>query len=218
MTLGILVADDNSVARLGLRTLLEAEEHFQVVAEAGDGRTAVAMESELHPDLVVLGVSMPNLNGIEATRQIVERNRQARVLGLSTNSDARTAARMLRAGALGYILKQSPSEEIMRAARAVASGNTFLGFGVAEVLVQDYLRLARSHETDPDVELVLTPREREVLQLLSEGQSTKATASMLEISIKTAETHRRQIMDKLGLRSIAQLTKYAIREGITGLE
>jgi len=106
----------------------------------------------------------------------------------------------------------------MRAARAVASGNTFLGFGVAEVLVQDYLRLARSHETDPDVELVLTPREREVLQLLSEGQSTKATASMLEISIKTAETHRRQIMDKLGLRSIAQLTKYAIREGITGLE
>jgi DNA-binding NarL/FixJ family response regulator len=218
MTLGILVADDNSVARLGLRTLLEAEEHFQVVAEAGDGRTAVAMESELHPDLVVLGVSLPNLNGIEATRQIVERNRQARVLGLSTNSDARTAARMLRAGALGYILKQSPSEEIMRAARAVASGNTFLGFGVAEVLVQDYLRLARSHETDPDVELVLTPREREVLQLLSEGQSTKATASMLEISIKTAETHRRQIMDKLGLRSIAQLTKYAIREGITGLE
>ena len=218
MTLGILVADDNSVARLGLRTLLEAEEHFQVVAEAGDGRTAVAMESELHPDLVVLGVSLPNLNGIEATRQIVERNRQARVLGLSTNSDARTAARMLRAGALGYILKQSPSEEIMRAARAVASGNTFLGFGVAEVLVQDYLRLARSHETDPDVELVLTPREREVLQLLSEGQSTKATASMLEISIKTAESHRRQIMDKLGLRSIAQLTKYAIREGITGLE
>ena len=218
MTLGILVADDNSVARLGLRTLLEAEEHFQVVAEAGDGRTAVAMESELHPDFVVLGVSMPNLNGIEATRQIVERNRQARVLGLSTNSDARTAARMLRAGALGYILKQSPSEEIMRAARAVASGNTFLGFGVAEVLVQDYLRLARSHETDPDVELVLTPREREVLQLLSEGQSTKATASMLEISIKTAETHRRQIMDKLGLHSIAQLTKYAIREGITGLE
>ena len=218
MTLGILVADDNSVARLGLRTLLEAEEHFQVVAEAGDGRTAVAMESELHPDLVVLGVSMPNLNGIEATRQIVERNRQARVLGLSTNSDARTAARMLRAGALGYILKQSPSEEIMRAARAVASGNTFLGFGVAEVLVQDYLRLARSHEPDPDVELVLTPREREVLQLLSEGQSTKATASMLGISIKTAETHRRQIMDKLGLRSIAQLTKYAIREGLTGLE
>jgi len=218
MNLRILVADDNSVARLGLRTLLEAEEHFQVVAEAGDGRTAVAMESELHPDLVVLGVSMPNLNGIEATRQIVERNRQARVLGLSTNSDARTAARMLRAGALGYILKQSPSEEIMRAARAVASGNTFLGFGVAEVLVQDYLRLARNHEPDPDVELVLTPREREVLQLVAEGRSTKATAGMLRISIKTAETHRRQIMDKLGLRSVAELTKYAIREGITGLE
>jgi len=218
MNLRILVADDNSVARLGLRTLLEAEEHFQVVAEAGDGRTAVAMESELHPDLVVLGVSMPNLNGIEATRQIVERNHQARVLGLSTNSDARTAARMLRAGALGYILKQSPSEEIMRAARAVASGNTFLGFGVAEVLVQDYLRLARNHEPDPDVELVLTPREREVLQLVAEGRSTKATAGMLRISIKTAETHRRQIMDKLGLRSVAELTKYAIREGITGLE
>ena len=218
MNLRILVADDNSVARLGLRTLLEAEEHFQVVAEAGDGRTAVAMESELHPDLVVLGVSMPNLNGIEATRQIVERNHQARVLGLSTNSDARTAARMLRAGALGYILKQSPSEEIMRAARAVASGNTFLGFGVAEVLVQDYLRLARNHEPDPDVELVLTPREREVLQLVAEGRSTKATAGMLRISIKTAETHRRQIMDKLGLRSVAEVTKYAIREGITGLE
>ena len=218
MNLRILVADDNSVARLGLRTLLEAEEHFQVVAEAGDGRTAVAMESELHPDLVVLGVSMPNLNGIEATRQIVERNRRARVLGLSTNSDARTAARMLRAGALGYILKQSPSEEIMRAARAVASGNTFLGFGVAEVLVQDYLRLARNHEPDPDVELVLTPREREVLQLVAEGRSTKATAGMLRISIKTAETHRRQIMDKLGLRSVAEVTKYAIREGITGLE
>ena len=218
MSLTILVADDNSVVRLGLRTLLEAEKGFQVVAEAGDGRATIAMESELHPDLVVIGVSMPNLNGIEATRQIVERNRQARVLALSMSSDARTAARMLRAGALGYILKRSSPDEIIRAARAVASGNTFLGFGVAEALVQAYLRLARNHDSEPEVEVLLTPREREVLQLLAEGHSTKATAAMLVVSIKTAETHRRQIMDKLGLRSIAELTKYAIREGITTLE
>lgn len=218
MSLTILVADDNSVVRLGLRTLLEAEKGFQVVAEAGDGRATIAMESEFHPDLVVIGVSMPNLNGIEATRQIVERNRQARVLALSMSSDARTAARMLRAGALGYILKRSSPDEIIRAARAVASGNTFLGFGVAEALVQAYLRLARNHDSEPEVEVLLTPREREVLQLLAEGHSTKATAAMLVVSIKTAETHRRQIMDKLGLRSIAELTKYAIREGITTLE
>jgi DNA-binding NarL/FixJ family response regulator len=125
---------------------------------------------------------------------------------------------MLRAGALGYILKRSSPDEIIRAARAVASGNTFLGFGVAEALVQAYLRLARNHDSEPEVEVLLTPREREVLQLLAEGHSTKATAAMLVVSIKTAETHRRQIMDKLGLRSIAELTKYAIREGITTLE
>ena len=218
MSLKVLVADDTSVVRLGLRTLLEAENGFQVVAEAGDGLTTVAMESELQPALVVIGVSLPRLNGIEATRQIFARNGQARVLAISTSSDARTAARVLRAGALGYVLKQSPPDEILRAARAVASGSTFLGSGVAEVLVQAYLKLVGTREIERHAELILTPREREVLQLLAEGYSTKAAAGVLNVSIKTAETHRKQIMDKLCLRSIAELTKYAIREGITGLE
>lgn len=218
MSLKVLVADDTSVVRLGLRTLLEAENGFQVVAEAGDGLTTVAMESELQPALVVIGVSLPRLNGIEATRQIFARNGQARVLALSTSSDARTAARVLRAGALGYVLKQSPPDEILRAARAVASGSTFLGSGVAEVLVQALLKLVGTHEIERHADLILTPREREVLQLLAEGYSTKAAAGVLNVSIKTAETHRKQIMDKLCLRSIAELTKYAIREGITALE
>lgn len=218
MSLRVLLADDDNVARLGLRTLLEGEGDFRVIAEAGDGRKTVVMESELRPDIVVIGVSMPILNGIEATRQIVNRNRRARVLALSGSCDARTAARMLRAGALGYLLKQSSSDEIVRAVREVASGNTVLGVGVAEVLVRAYLKLSQNHDSEPDIELILTPRERQVLQLLTEGHSTKATASMLDISIKTVETHRKQMMDKLGLRSIAELTKYAIREGVTSLD
>jgi two-component system response regulator NreC len=213
----IILADDHNIVREGLRSLIEKELGMEVVGEADNGRTTVRLAMELKPDMIIMDVSMPDLNGIEATRQITREFPDMKVLALSMHSDKRFVAGILKAGASGYLLKDCAFEEMAGAIRAVADGGTYLSPGVAGAVIQDYVRRLSDSDT-PMVTSTLTPREREVLQLLAEGNSTKEVATRLNVSIKTVETHRRQLMDKLDIHSIAALTKYAIREGLTALE
>lgn len=212
----VLLADDHKILRQGLRTLLEQEEDIQVVGEADNGRLSVKLTAELAPDVVIMDVAMPDLNGIDATRRITEAEPKARVLALSMHSDGRYVRGMLQAGARGYILKDCAAEELTRAIRTVMADQVYVSPGVTGAIVNDYVRQLSAAEVDETT--VLTHREREVLQLLTEGGSTAQIAAELSVSVKTIETHRKHIMDKLGLRSIAELTKYAIREGITALD
>jgi len=216
MAIRILLADDHKIVRDGLRSLLQAEADLEVVGEAANGREAVRLAQELSPDVVVMDVGMPDLNGIEATRYIAGGPSGAKVIALSMHSDRRFVEGMLAAGATGYLLKDSAFEELARAIRAVAAGRTYLCPSVAGVVVQALVRA--SHAAQPARSPVLTPREREVLQLLAEGKSTKQIAGTLGVSVKTVETHRSRIMDKLDVHSVPELTKYAIREGLTSLE
>jgi len=209
----VLLADDHKILREGLRTLLEQEKDICVVGEADNGRSSVKLTGELAPDVVIMDVAMPDLNGIDATRRITEIQPRARVLALSMHSDGRYVKGMLQAGARGYILKDCAAEELTHAIRTVMSGQIYVSPGVTGAIVNDYVRQLSA----TDVPATLTHREREVLQLLAEGSSTANIAVELHLSVKTIETHRKRIMDKLGLRSIAELTKYAIREGITTL-
>jgi DNA-binding NarL/FixJ family response regulator len=216
MAIRILLADDHKIVRDGLRSLLQAEADLEVVGEAANGREAVRLAQELSPDVVVMDVGMPDLNGIEATRYIAGGASGAKVIALSMHSDRRFVEGMLAAGATGYLLKDSAFEELARAIRTVAAGRTYLCPLVAGVVVQTLVRA--SHAVQPARSPVLTPREREVLQLLAEGKSTKQIAGTLGVSVKTVETHRSRIMDKLDVHSVPELTKYAIREGLTSLE
>jgi DNA-binding NarL/FixJ family response regulator len=216
VTARIILADDHNIVRQGLKSLIENELGLDIVGEAGTGRIAVQLTRDLKPDLVIMDVSMPDLNGIEATRQIMGLLPEVKVLGLSMHSDKRFVAGILKAGASGYLLKDCAFEEMAGAIRAVVGGGTYLSPGVAGPVIQDYLQ--RLTENDYDVSPTLSPREREVLQLLAEGRSTKTIAGNLGLSVKTIETHRRQVMEKLNVHSIAELTKYAIREGLTSLE
>jgi two-component system, NarL family, response regulator NreC len=211
----ILLADDHRIMREGLRALLSGQPGISVVAEAENGRKAVQMARELTPDLVIMDVSMPDLNGIEATRQIAADNPDIRIIALSIHQDRRFVLQMFRAGASGYLLKDCAFEELTRAIRAVSDGQAYLSPGIAGVVVGEFLRnlVAEGAQNAPS----LTAREREVLQLMAEGKTTKEIASRLSISVKTVETHRRLIMEKLHLNSVAELTKYAIREGLTTL-
>ena len=217
MKVRIILADDHNIVREGLRSLIEKELGMEVVGEADNGRTTVKLAMDLKPDMIIMDVSMPDLNGIEATRQITHELPDIKVLALSMHSDKRFVAGILKAGASGYLLKDCAFEEMAGAIRAVADGGTYLSPGVAGAVIQDYVRRLSDSDT-PMVTSTLTPREREVLQLLAEGNSTKEVAARLNVSIKTVETHRRQLMDKLDIHSIAALTKYAIREGLTALE
>ena len=216
MTIKILLADDHKITRQGLRSLLEKQPDMAVVAEAEDGRTAVQMVEKLSPDVVIMDVSMPDLNGIESTRQIISRNSKVKIIALSMHSDRLFVSEMLKSGACGYLLKDCAFEELARAIRAVVDGKTYLSPAISGVVVDDYLH--RLSKTDSPNGQILTNREREVLQLMAEGKSTKQIALKLHISVKTVETHRRQIMDKLDIHTVAELTKYAIREGLTSLE
>ncbi|MBN2456919.1 MAG: response regulator transcription factor [Sedimentisphaerales bacterium] len=212
----ILLAEDHKITRQGLRSLLDNQPDMEVIAEAEDGRTAVRLVRELSPDVVIMDVSMPELNGIEATRQIIGEFGGVKVIALSMHSDSLFVTEMLRSGASGYLLKDCAFEELARAIRAVTAGKVFLSPTISGVVVDDYLhRLTRTESSDSQL---LTDREREVLQLLAEGKSTKQIALKLYISVKTVETHRRQIMNKLDIYSVAELTKYAIRKGLTSLE
>jgi DNA-binding NarL/FixJ family response regulator len=227
----VLLADDHRIVREGLRSLLETQPDLQVVAEASDGRQAVEMARQLSPDVVVMDVAMPQLNGIEATRQISAEEPAMKVVALSMHSDRRFVSEALKAGASGYVLKDGAFDELISAIRAVVADRVYLSPRVAGVVVEDYVRRlpTRGHDGaqqpgDDDstsarrsVFDALTPREREVLQLMAEGYATKEVAHRLHVSVKTVETHRRQIMEKLDLHSVAELTKYAIREGLTAL-
>ena len=212
----VLLADDHKILRQGLRTLLEQESDIQIVGEAENGRSSVKLASELAPDVVIMDVAMPDLNGIDATRRITEAEPNARVLALSMHSDGRYVRGMLQAGARGYILKDCAAEELTRAIRTVMANQVYVSPGVTGTIVNDYVRQLSSSDTGEPA--TLSRREREVLQLLAEGGSTAQIAERLHLSVKTVETHRKRIMDKLDLRSIAELTKYAIREGITALD
>ncbi len=216
MSLRIILADDHRLLRQGLRALLEDEADFEVVGEAENGHEAVRLCKQLRPDLVVMDVGMPQLNGMEATRQILADNTQVRVLALSMHSDRRFAAGMLQAGAAGYLLKDAALEELVRAIRTVAAGKTYLSPAITEVVMEDYVQ--RLGAVEGGAFSVLSAREREVLQALAEGKSTREIAAALHVSVKTIETHRQQIMNKLDIHSVAELTKYAVREGLTSLE
>jgi two-component system, NarL family, response regulator NreC len=216
MGIRIIIADDHQILRQGLRTLLEKEPDMEVVAEAEDGRKTVILVNELIPHVVIMDVNMPDLNGIEATRQILTDHPDMKVIALSMHADRRFVINMLKAGAHGYLLKDCAFEELAYAIRLVMANKTYLSPGVAEIVVKDYV--SRIPSPVQTAFSVLTAREREVLQLMAEGKSTANIAELLHISIKTVETHRQQIMHKLGIRSVAELTKYAIREGLTSLE
>jgi len=216
MSIRILLADDHKITRQGLRSLLDKEFDMEVVAEAEQGRTAVRLVRELSPQVVIMDVTMPDLNGVEAARQIVSEFPDVKIIALSMHSDSLFVTEMLKSGASGYLLKDCAFEELARAIRTVVAGKTYLSPSISGVVVDDYLhRLSKAVLSGSEV---LTDREREVLQLLAEGKSTKQIALKLHISVKTVETHRRQIMDKLDIHTVAELTKYAIRKGLTSLE
>jgi DNA-binding NarL/FixJ family response regulator len=216
MTIRILLADDHKIVRDGLKTLVEKQPEMEVIGEAENGREAVRLAMKLKPKVVIMDVSMADLNGMEAARQIRKEYPEIKIIALSMHSDKRFVLGMLEAGASGYLLKDCAFEELSRAIRNVVAHQTYLSPGVTDVVVQEYL-LKASKEKSPG-DSILTSREREVLQLIAEGKSTKETAKILHVSIKTIETHRKQIMDKLDLHSIAELTKYALREGLTSLD
>jgi len=216
MSVKIILADDHRIMREGLRALLEKQSGMEIIAEAEDGRTTVDLAHELKPDVVVIDISMPDLNGIDATRQIISASPHIKVIALSMHSDRKFVREMLSAGASGYLLKDSAFEELGTALAAVLNNQTYLSPKIADTVVRDYL--GKIDTTESRTSPSLTHREREVLQLLAEGRTTKEIASKLCVSIKTIETHRKQIMEKVGLNSVAELTKYAIREGLTSLE
>jgi two-component system response regulator NreC len=212
----IILADDHKIIREGLRSLIEKQPDMEVIAEAQDGLMTVNLVQKLKPDVVIMDIGMPEMNGIDATTKITTEYKTVKVIALSMHSDRRFVMQMLKAGAAGYLLKDSAFEELVSAIHAVITKQHYLSQKITDVVVQEYLQnLPRNEST---VFTVLTAREREVLQLIAEGKSTKQTASVLNVSVKTIETHRQQIMEKLDMRSIAQLTKYAIREGLTSLE
>jgi two-component system response regulator NreC len=216
MSIRILLADDHKIIREGLRSLLEKEPDLEVVAEAGNGAKTVKLARKLKPEIVIMDITMPDLNGIEATRQIIGELPNIKVIALSMHSDRRFVVGMLKAGASGYLLKDCAFDELIHTVHTVVSNRIYLSPGITDIVVNDYLRQIST--TNSSVTSVLTAREREVLQLLAEGKTTKQIADHLYLSVKTIETHRRQIMFKLDIHSIAELTKYAIREGLTSLE
>ena len=216
MTTRIVLVDDHEVMREGLRLLLEKEPDFQVVGEASDGREAMEIVREVEPDVVVMDVGMPELNGVEAAGQITKQVPHCKIVALSMHSDKRFVLAMFQAGATGYLPKKSAGTDLIQAIKAVAKGETYLCPSIAGAVMGDLLATGASG--GPSDRSILTNREREILQLLAEGRSAKKIGSTLHISLSTVMTHRRQLMQKLGLHTVAELTKYAIRSGLTGLE
>lgn len=209
----ILIADDHGIVRKGLRLQLEQNRNFEVIAEAGDGREAVRVAEELQPDIVIMDIGMPNLNGIQATSQIVRQNPRIGVVILSMYSDESYLTRALAAGAKGYLLKHSADVDLHRAVEVVAEGKPFFSPAIANTLLEDYMRKLQQHGLQDSYDL-LTDREKEVLQLLAEGKSNKEVASALNLSPATVETHRTHIMQKLDLHSAVDLVLYAVRKKI----
>ena len=212
----VLIADDHKIFREGLRHIVQNELHLEVVAQANDGRDAVSLAAKYRPDLIIMDVSMPDLNGIEATRQILQSAPQIRVIALSMHKSKEFVSKMLHAGASAYMLKDCAVDELGEAIKCVMANKVYISPDIAGVVIEDYL--SKLGEKPGSSLLKLTPKEREVLQLIAEGKSTKEAASILNTSISTVETHRQHVMEKLNIYSVAELTKYAIREGLTTLE
>lgn len=206
--ISILLADDHSVVRQGFRRILESQSDMEIVGEAANGREAIERATRLSPDVVVMDVAMPELNGIEATRRLMESSPRTRVLALSMHKDAVYVREILRAGARGYLLKDAIDADLLAAVRAVARGEGYLSPAIADAVLTDY----RQHVTDP-IDL-LTSREREVLQLIAEGKTNKEIATDLKLSVYTVDAHRGRIMEKLNLHSTGELVRFAVRKGL----
>lgn len=211
--INVLLADDHGIVRTGLKLLFERLPDVQVVGEAADGREAVRLAAELQPHIVIMDIGMPLLNGLEATAQIVRANERVAVIILSMYTDESYIVRALDAGAKGYLLKDNADEDIERAIRSVSVGRPFFSPSIAQALLEDYVRLMRERGIQDSFEL-LTEREREVLQLLAEGKSNKEAAAVLNLSPYTVETHRTNLMQKLGVHNTAEIVLYAVRKGI----
>jgi two-component system response regulator NreC len=209
----IIIADDHPFLRTGLRHVLEEHAMFKVIGEASDGREAVRLAQESRPEVAILDIGMPNLNGIEAARQICDSLPHTSVVVLSMHSDEAYVLRALKAGARAYLLKQSAEADLVAAVKAVNEGKTYFSPAVSQMLMNDYIRQMRDRNVDDSYDL-LTPREREILQLVSEGKSNKDVANLLNLSVYTVETHRSNIMDKLNLHSVPELILFAVRKGI----
>jgi DNA-binding NarL/FixJ family response regulator len=216
MDIKILLADDHKITRDGLKALLENQSHMRVVGEAENGRQAVRLALELAPDVIVMDINMPELNGIEATRQILAELPDTKIIALSMYSDKRYVVGMLKAGVSGYLLKNCAFDELVAAISSVVKNQNYMSQKIAGTVMKDYASILESSDSSPASHL--TVREREVLQLIAEGLKTKDIAARIHVSVKTVETHRQQIMRKLAAKSVAELTKIALREGITSLD
>lgn len=211
----ILLADDHAILRDGLNRAFQSESDFEVVGQAGDGHTTIKLVRELSPNAVVMDIGMPELNGIETTRILSKEFPSVKIIGLSMHANDKYVREMFRAGASGYLLKNCPFEELVEAVRTVIKGKIYVSPSIGDMVVQDFIS---KPEEEKSAFSVLSQREREVLQLLAEGKSTKQAALRLHVSPKTIEAHRLNLMNKLGIDNIAQLTKYAIQEGLTATE
>ena len=209
----VLLADDHTLIRAGLRMVVVSQPDFTVVGEASDGREAVALAEQLKPDVVVMDIGMPSLNGIEACRQIHDSLPGSQVIMLSMHSDEGYVLRALKAGAKGYMLKDSAEADLASAIRAVMGGKSFFSPAVSKILLEDYMRKLKRTGAEDSFDL-LSPREREVLQLVAEGKSSKEIANLLGLSVYTVETHRAKLMQKLNLHNIPELILYAVRKGV----
>jgi two-component system, NarL family, response regulator NreC len=209
----VLLADDHQLMRSGVRLMLQRQADLEVVGEASDGREAVALAKSLKPDVVVMDIGMPSLNGIEAAHQMTEERPELAVMILSMHADESYVLRALRAGARGYLLKDSAEADLTRAVHVVAGGKSFFSPAVSKLLLDDYVRKLKRSGTDDPYDL-LTPREREVLQLVAEGKSNKDIANLLNLSVYTVESHRSNLMEKLHLNGLPELILFAVRRGI----
>ena len=217
-TIKVLLADDHTIVRKGLHALLEAENDIEVVGEAEDGREALKKAERLQPDVVVMDIAMPGLNGLEATRQIKKHFPTIKVLILSMHTNEEYIFQTLRSGASGYLVKKAAPIDLVLAIQAVKRGESFLSPSISKTVIEEYIRNAEKSVKEGDPFEILTNREREILQLIAEGFSNREIAERLYISVKTVETHRAHIMEKLAIHSAAALTKYAIRKGLISLE
>ena len=216
MSINIILVDDHKIIRDGLRSLLAKETDMAVVAEAENGRDAVKLSRKLNPDIVVMDINMPDLNGVDAATLIMEESPDVKIIALSIHSTRRYVTRMLKAGASGYLVKHCAYEELANAIRSVANNKPYLSSQILDTVLSDYTSSVSSSEIS--TLSTLTSREREVLQLVAEGMKSEEIANRLFVSVKTVSSHRRAIMQKLNLHSVAELTRYAIREGLVSLD